>query len=188
MTHEDIKKYAVTFARSRSNLLLVVAFTTINLFLHLTGSDFFLLFSATLPSLALGFLDSWGPAGSGVIVAFAAVFLYCLFWALAKRNRVFILFALVFFTIDTIVFFYLLFVVIAQFEGMFLVEVAFHLWIMFYLVTGAIAWYKLRDVDAEAVAAAHKDATANAASKEADEAIKGLLNEDKKDEDKDNQN
>lgn len=45
--------YETTYMRSRSNLLLVVAFTLINVVFALLGQDSYFLFSATVPYFAV---------------------------------------------------------------------------------------------------------------------------------------
>jgi len=145
----DIKKYAVKFGTARSNLLLVVAFTMANVMLTAFGSDFYLLFSATVPMLALILLED--AMAVGLIVAMLGVFVYFLCWLLSKRKRVFILVALILFSVDTLLFLATTGIVFLLGFGdfMIIVEIAFHGWILYYLITGTAAWAKLRGVTEE---------------------------------------
>jgi len=190
MNNLEITKQAVMFNRSRSNLLLVVAFTTINLFLFITGSTISFLFSAIIPRVILMRADAlaWSHNNDvlwlgGIVLAFSCVFIYCLCWMMAKRQRVWILIALIFFSIDAVVFTYFLFIGLAAgiFELFVLIEVAFYGWIMYYLITGTIAWSKLRHVTPQQFAQAAQDAGSAAATTEAQNALKNLNPDDEDD-------
>jgi len=157
-----IKQQLLRFRGARGTLLLVVVFTTVNLFLAAFGTSFYMLFSATVPQiflgLGLGLADEFQNnifLIAGATAAFAGVFLYLLCWSLANRYRVFILFALVLFSIDTLV--CVAFVFIGGFDLWYLVEIAFHVWILFGLVNGVIAWAKLRDVNPDDLSAVMKE-------------------------------
>jgi hypothetical protein len=135
----------------RSNLLAVIVFTAINLILTAFNANISFLFSATLPQVVFEIgktLDS--ETGSsifiiiGLIIAFIIIILYFVFWILAKRVRVFILVALIFFGIDSLA---LLFLVLnTKFNASFLLEIAFHAWILYYLINGVKAWTKTRGI------------------------------------------
>jgi len=155
MDTEQIKKQSVIFKRARGNLLLVVAFTVINLILMAAGSNFYLLFSATVPGLV--YIATWYSA-VGLIAALAITAVYLVCYLLSKKYRVFILVAMILFAVDTAIFLFLLFEIMAAatFEFMFLVELAFHAWILFYLITGTVAWAKLRKVTAGELEAARE--------------------------------
>lgn len=177
MDNSMIKKYAVTFGRARNNLLLVVAFTTINLILAAFESGFFFLFSATMPTIIFEFIG----APVGIILAFGGVLIYLICWLLAKKYRAFILVALILFSIDTIVFFILLFGVMAAFEIGYLLEIAFHAWVMFYLITGTMAWVRLMKVTPEQIKSAQAEVAKETANAEADAALKSISDKDDED-------
>jgi len=156
----DVKKYAVNFSRSRANLLAVVGFTIINIFLVLFQADWQFLFSATIPTLlaAFGVLLSYEGLGViglviGAVLALLGTGFYLLFYFLSKKYRVFILIAMVLFAIDTLIF--LVFALAVADAGAF-IDLAFSGWVMYYLIIGTIAWAKLRNVSAEEVEAAHQ--------------------------------
>jgi len=196
VAQETIKRLAVGFARSRANLILMVAFTVVNLFLSIYGSDFYMLFSATLPTILYnahrifpGFVAA-DMGDFGIVVAFAVIFFYCICWLLSKRHRVFIVFALIFFTIDTLIFMYIVFIWFGLSDARVFIELAFHAWVMFYLITGAIAWWKLREVSDEDLSSAISAANALATDAEANAAVRQLQESqnEKKDDNNDSDN
>ena len=137
-----------------SNLLLVVVFTAANLLLIVTDSNLYLLFSAIAPPFIFGIgrgmadeLRSDVFLVIGLVIAFIIVGLYFLCWLLAKRRRVFMVVALVFFVIDSLMLAFL--ILSAGFEMSYVMDIAFHGWILVYLTSGAMAWAKLRGVSTE---------------------------------------
>ena len=171
MEIEQIKAQSLTFKRARGNLLLVVAFTAINLILMALGSDFYFLFSATIPSFVYTLASELGAGLVGLVIALAILALYLVCYLLSKDRRVFILVALVFFSFDTIFFAFAFYYHLAsgEFEVFNLIEVAFYAWILFYLITGTRAWAKLRKVSAEDFQAALQAINGDKAITEKDE-------------------
>lgn len=164
MDAAEIKKLVLQFNKTRGNLLLVIAFTAVNLFLSAFRADYYLLFSATAPQ----FIYEVGRSLSqeyqngaymtiGLVVAFVVILLYLICWALAKRSRAFILVALILFGVDSILFVYLF--LAAGFEASYLLDVAFHVWILYYLISGVIVWARLRGVSADEINAALQEAS-----------------------------
>lgn len=154
-------KAAITFRNSRFNLLLLVAFTLVNIILIVTGSDMYFLFSATVPyylaffgMLLTGHLPDAVPEGQKVeflpdsflvvmlVIAAVILLLYLLFFFLSKKHFGFLIAALAFFAIDCI---YMLYTVFSTgFEVSSLIDIAFHGWVLYYLISGVIAGVKLR--------------------------------------------
>ncbi|MCL1822867.1 MAG: hypothetical protein FWG44_01570 [Oscillospiraceae bacterium] len=145
MDIDTIKQKAKTFTVSRANLLIVVVMTAVNIVLVAVEADFSFLFSASMPLVIYGFFIGLDFAVAGMLLALVAVGLYALFWALAKNMRGFIVAALILFSIDTLVFVYLL-IRLTAFEASFIINIAFHGWILFYLINGTAAWAALRNV------------------------------------------
>jgi len=182
--YPDIKEQAVRFNRARSNLLLVIAFTIINIVLAAVDSEVFFLFSATVPSLVLAiarelsFDFGSGFMVAGVFIAFICVAVYFISWLLSKRWRGLILLALIFFIIDTILFagIVALGAMVSGniFDFSFIVQVAFVIWILFYLITGTVAWAKLRNINPMMIEAAAREAEAHAAQAETRDALNNL--------------
>lgn len=148
------------------NILLVVAFTAINIILLVANSNSYFLFSAYIPYalVDLGmFLCGMYPAEyytefftgmeflpKGVFVvtvaiAVIALVLYGLCWIFAKKFKVgWIIAALVFFSIDTIV--------LLLFNGImfdFILDYVFHAWVIFSLINGLVAYTKLKKFPAD---------------------------------------
>ena len=153
-THEQLTKKLST---ARSNLLAMIVFTCVNIALIAMQSDWHFPFSAFIPTL-MPYADSYfcyqvydyvfGTAG--IIAAFIVVAIYAVFWALSKKRAGFIVAALVFFSIDTLILFALVaFVALGGFDIFLLVELAFAAWIMYYLISGTRAWVQLRKLPPE---------------------------------------
>ena len=151
MDAAEIKQQITVFERARNNLLAVIAFSTVNLFLSAFGADLYFLFSATMPQFIFEIgknLDI--EMGTdifmivGFIVAVVTIIPYFVFWILAKRIRTLMLAALIFFGIDTLVLLFLIFGI--GFEVSYLFEIAFHGWVLFYLINGVQAWSQTRSV------------------------------------------
>lgn len=154
-------KAAITFRNSRFNLLLLVAFTLVNIIFVITKSDLYFLFSATVPYyLAVyglfwtGHLPDAVPKGQKIdilpdsflvvmlVIAAVILLLYLLFFFLSKKHPAFLIAALVFFAIDCI---YMLYTVFSTgFEVSSLIDIAFHGWVLYYLISGVIASRKLK--------------------------------------------
>jgi hypothetical protein len=152
MDRTDIKQQVLIFIKARNNLLAVIVFTVINIILSAFDAGVNFLFSATIPQFIFEIgknLDS--EMGSsffmivGLIIAFIIIITYFVFWILSNRVRVFILVALIFFCIDSSL---LLFLISSmEFNISFLLDIAFHGWILYYLINGVKAWFKMRGVN-----------------------------------------
>ena len=154
MMNADLRQQAVKFEKARNNLLLVIIFTTVNLFLITVDAGIYFLFSATIPQLIVQIgKEVILETGSNIvfiictIIAAVIVILYVVFWLLAKNIRVFILIALIYFSFDSLLLLYL--ILIQEFEFSFLLEIAFHVWILFCLISGTKAWANLRSVSSD---------------------------------------
>lgn len=130
------------FETSRRNLLAVVGFSAVNLVLLFLDIDMYFLFSATIP-LAL---FAYGLGVVGIVVV--AIYLAC--WYFMEKQRWLILIPLVLFFLDCLLyalFIYSDFVNGYSFDYTILIDVVFHGLIMFYLVTGTMAWLKIRKIE-----------------------------------------
>lgn len=161
ITPAEHAKAAITFRNSRFNLLLLVAFTLVNIILVVTGSDLYFLFSATVPYyfavyglLLTGRIPDAFPDGQEIeylpdsllvvmlVIAAVILLLYLLFFFLSKKHFGFLIAALVFFAIDCAYMAYTVFN--AGFEVSDLIDLAFHAWVLYYLISGVLAGIKLR--------------------------------------------
>lgn len=157
--------YEQKYRSSRMNLLLVVIFTAVNLVLLVTNADTYFLFSAFIPY----FITLTGMAVCGLfpkeyyegleeivfldksvfvvllVISVVLTLLYLLAWLMSNKNRVgWLIFALVFFGIDTLGMFFINGISI---ESAF--DILFHAWVIYYLVVGISAHYKLKKLPVE---------------------------------------
>lgn len=127
---------AMKYNTARSNLLLVVAFTTINLVLTVLESDMYFLFSAAVPLFitALGaeiatLLSTEVPYIISIVAAVAMIGIYLICYFLSKNKRGWMIAALVLFALDCG--FLLLNISVDV-----IVDLLFHAWVMYYLIVG----------------------------------------------------
>ena len=127
---------------ARSNLLLVVAFTVVNLVLSLINADVYFLFSATGPQFLMGIgllaEDSLVLTVCAVL-AFLGAGVYLLCWLLSKKHRGWMIVALVLFSLDTLAALGMLLA-----DTSMIIDVAIHGWVLFYLITGTSAMVKMK--------------------------------------------
>lgn len=140
-----------TYTQARGNLLLMLVCTALNLLLLATGVEYMILFSATVPylSMAFGLLAETGVLLiPGVLLSLAIVAVYFLCWLLSKKNPRWLMAALVLFIIDTVclVAFYIL---AKDFTG--IMDVLFHAWVLYYLISGVRANKRLEKLPPEDV-------------------------------------
>ena len=147
------KNYELQYKTSRMNLLLVVIFTAINLLLLIANADTYFLFSAFIPYFitTLGMLmcgrfpaEFYTDELEGMVflddsffvvllvIALALTLLYLLAWFKSRKQRVgWLIFALVFFSIDTLG---MLLLNGISFDSIF--DILFHAWVIYYLALG----------------------------------------------------
>jgi len=144
--NDPVKRYK----SARGNLLAMIVLTVVNIGLSVAGSGSGFLFRAFLPELAIGFFGDIAP-WAGFAIAALLLGLYMLCWALSKKEPVWMTAALVLFAMDTAVF--LLFFAVICLGGEFafgmLLEVAFQVWVLYYLITGVMAAKDMRDIPEE---------------------------------------
>lgn len=154
------------YKSSLSNLLLVIAFTMINIVLLITNSNTYFLFSAFLPYLCVDtgmyycgmypqeyyvgdevFLDK---SFFAVMIAAAVVMLllYLISWIMAKKQKVgWLIFALVMFVADTAAM-----LVLTEIGAESLVDIVFHGWVIVSLIMGVNAFNKMKKLPVEETA------------------------------------
>lgn len=96
-----------------------------------TGSNYYLYFS--------------------IILAVVLLLIFFVCWLFSAKKRFFILIALILFTLDTL---FMLISIIGQFDLSYLIDIAFHAWVLYYLILGTIAWIKMRRVTSGEIAEA----------------------------------
>ncbi len=153
------------YKSSLSSLLLIAAFSSINLGLLLMNSDRYFLFSSYIPYLlgdyAMFFsgrypeeyysdipdIEFFGTPVFAVFIAAAVLFIlfYLICWLFARKNKgVFLVLALSLFVIDTLVMF-----IVVGFSLDMLTDVIFHIWALVALILGVSAHIKLKELPEE---------------------------------------
>ncbi|MCL2409863.1 MAG: hypothetical protein FWC96_09710 [Oscillospiraceae bacterium] len=178
MDSSIIKQQAVRFTRAQRNLLAVVALTAINLVLYVTGTDISFLYSAFFPQAVLIFVEAWFGSlwfGFAIAIATAAIYLAC--WALSRRWRWFILVALILFFLDTAFLAWILVPYILNTGDGFiwaLIELGFAIWILISLISGTIAWAKLRRATPDEIKTIQQEITQEEEKKELNSALDAI--------------
>ena len=137
------------YATARVNLLLLVAFTLLNIIMLVVGSDYFLMFSATVPYFAvlLGMIDETGmmliPC---VAIAVIGLISYFLCWLLSKKNYGWMVAALVLFVVDTLALVGV-YILVGDFSG--IMDLLFHAWVLYYLLVGVTYGKQLQNMPEE---------------------------------------
>ena len=168
------RAYEQKYKTARTNLWLVVLFTAVNLLLLVTNANTYFLFSAYIPYFLVSagmlmcglfpdeyyteefygmqFLDRYVFIVLLVIAVILTLF-YLLAWFMSKKNRVgWLIFALVFFGLDTLG---MLFLGGISLESVF--DVIFHGWVIFSLSIGIHAHYKLKQLTNEDILTSTSD-------------------------------
>jgi len=147
-TRDQIEK---RFYDSRNNLLVVIAFTFVNIVLAITNTDLYFLFSAGIPMYLLYLGSEYSLISGdisfsafGVIAAFASVSIYGVFWYISKNYKGWIIAALVYYSLDALLSIRYIASIFGGFTFSLMIELLFITWMMYYRVTGTMAWYKLR--------------------------------------------
>lgn len=133
------------YNRSRYNLLLVAIVSVINLF-SLSLSQTYFLFSAQIPSF---FVELFMYTEEGGVAPFADLIIpivigmiltipYLLCFFFSKKRPGWMVVSLVFFAFDCI------FLVTMYYLSDVIIDLLFHAWVMFYLITGVRNGFKLK--------------------------------------------
>ncbi len=144
---------------ARNNLILVVAFTLVNMVMLVAGSSSYFLFSASIPyyltffgmlqtgNLPADYYYGWTdflPSHTSflviiIIISVILTAIYALCWFLSKKRGFgWLVFALISFIIDTIFMF-----VFVGFSADMIIDVVFHTWVIISLSSGISAAVKL---------------------------------------------
>lgn len=153
------------YNRSVANLLVVILFSVVNIVLLVAKSDTYFLFSAFIPYL----LANYGMYFCGMfpeeyyydmpetefvdtsflvitlVIAAVIILMYFLCWLFARKKKVgWLIFALVLFSIDTVSM-----LVLTEFAVESFIDIAFHAWVLFYLISGIVNYSKLKKLPEE---------------------------------------
>jgi len=82
----------------------------------------------------------------GITAAVLTTSIYVVLWILSKKFKGLIIAALVYFSIDTLILLGITgFVIVnGEFEFFIIIEIMFSAWIIYYLISGTVAWAKMR--------------------------------------------
>lgn len=158
--------YESRYRSSRYNLILVIAFTLVNMVLCLTNANTYFLFSASIPYLltdlgmflcgkypeefylqddfnGMELLDTSFLAVM-VVIAVVILALYFVCWLLSKKKVGWLIAALVLFGIDTVAMFWYFGIT----KDM-IIDIIFHAWVICYLAMGIQSHFKLKALPEE---------------------------------------
>ncbi len=139
---EELQKQ---YQAGRSNLLIALVLTVINIVMLFAGGETMMLFSISLPY----YLVIFGGLLESVTLLLAALILlvvYFLLWLLSKKRPAFMVAALVCMVLDTAML-TLLYLTAEDFTG--ILDVLFHVWIVYYLFAAVRANSKLKALPPE---------------------------------------
>lgn len=148
----EIQNLGNKYISSRKNILIVMAFTVINIILMVLNANMYFLFSATMPQVFYMFGSYFGEVANssifliiGIVLALVVIGLYALGFILSKKNFNWMTFLAVFFALDIAFLAFYIYLsggmaVIADF----LLDILFHVFIMISLVSGVINASKLK--------------------------------------------
>lgn len=140
---------------ARGNLMLVVIFTAINVVMLMLGTNTQFLFSAAFPSVAYAVGD-FLTVETGIelfrvgalMLALGNIGLYLLCWFCSKRHRGFMVFALILFILDCLAF--LSKFVLYEIDASIAMDVMFHIWVLWALISGVVAMAALKKQERQA--------------------------------------
>lgn len=129
------------YSAARSNLLLMIAFTVVNIALYFFGTGTMMLFSASVPYFSVIFghvftLELGSPIFLYAAIAIAVISLvaYLLCWIFSKKSYGWMIFALVLFIVDTLVMGAMYLFILEDVSG--ILDVLVHIWVLYYLIIG----------------------------------------------------
>ncbi|PKM63363.1 MAG: hypothetical protein CVU97_00035 [Firmicutes bacterium HGW-Firmicutes-21] len=141
---EQRDKAALAYKKARNNLLVMTILTVVNMVLMLTNLSINFSFSASTPQIVLAFsIFVFENLLGGIIISVIIIGLFLLCWHMSKKNNGWLIAALVLFSIDTLI---LLLFALDIADTSFLFEIAFHAWVLYYLITGVKAGAKLKNI------------------------------------------
>jgi hypothetical protein len=142
-------KYEKKYAEARTNLLVMAGLTLVNLVLILIEADITFTFSAFMPQvlLAVGSVMQQETGITlfmvvGATVAVLSVGIYFLCWILSKKRAGWMIAAMVLFILDSLS----MPLMLGGFDASVVIDIVFHAWVLYYLITGVHAASKLREL------------------------------------------
>lgn len=147
-------QYQKSVTSGRSNLLLMLVLSAVNMVLLLVNASINFPFSAFFPQFAVimgsSLADGTGVSAltiAGVVLGILSILLYLVCYFLAKKQTGGMVAALVLFSLDTAL---MLYFALSAFEVSFLIDIAFHVWVLFSFASALVAAGKLKRMPVEA--------------------------------------
>ena len=132
------------YKSSRYNLLLMLGFTILNIVLLYFDAGVMMLFSATVPyySMVFAMMSETGAQLTAFLtISLVPIIVYLICFIFSKKHYAFMIVALVFFSLDTLAL-VALFAIAFDVSG--ILDLAVHIWVLYYLITGITNGYKLK--------------------------------------------
>lgn len=145
------------YKSARNNLLLMIGFTVINIVLLVVDAGVMFLFSATIPYYATLFgmmVDNVAAMTALFLVAAFSIIAYLVCWIFSKKHFGWMIGALVLFVVDTVA---MGRIALSMMDISAIIDVAFHAWVIFYLVMGISNGSKLRNLPKEEIEQAQSE-------------------------------
>lgn len=155
----NIAQHAIAqskYASARANLLMVVALTAINLIFSAAQTDIYFLFAADLPLFVINFGQALFAETNfmPLLIAFVLIGIllsvpYLICWHFSKKHYGWMIGALIYFAFDCA---FLLLVFLLSFDVSLLIDIAFHAWVLFYLISGVKYGKQLKELPEQPIA------------------------------------
>ena len=133
------------FKGARDKLLVLIVTTIISVALTVLNV-FISYFSLFAPIFAIFLLEN-----VGIIIAGCMILMYLLCYFLSKKYKVLMLVALILFIVDTLILLAFVLYTLEVQSKYVLIDIAFHAFILYYLINGVVAWDKMRKAPTEEV-------------------------------------
>jgi len=147
--------YQRQFMGARSMLLIMTAFTIVNIVAYWFELNFMLPFSAFLPftifDFAYFFSIEWADPNLliyGIIFASLIILFYFLGFILSKKQPAWLTMMFAMYIVDTLIMVYL-FTAVFYFNTTMILDILFHIWVLYYLIMGVRAVKKLKQLPEE---------------------------------------
>ena len=141
-----MNKAEQNYQRARANLLVMTLLTVLNIILIVADSTISFPFSAIIPQLAviagIYLLEEsfWAVIVIGISIAAISMAVYFLCYFFSRKYFGWMIGALCLFSLDTLV---CLLYTVVFFDVIYLIEIAFHGWVLYYLILGVASGRKL---------------------------------------------
>lgn len=140
--------YERNYKNGRSNLLMMTVLTVVNVILLLLNATVSFPFSAFFPQFVFALLAYSGAEYDlfyivGIILAVVPLGIYLLCYFLSAKRISWLVTALVLFSLD---FIFLIIFLLPQIEASSIIDIVFHIWVIYYLIRGVSSGFKLKNL------------------------------------------